>query len=912
MNKIIFFLLCTSCFSQNSRISFILNSQKADKDITNEVDSILKNVEERGEVYYEEVLLYSNWLSNNKKATKAIALLEKEVISIDRKSEGNLLPIQALIYKLGELYGMSGSYQKAIRTFKNIILQGPHAELHYKVYTGMAICFLYTNDYYKAISYFKQAITRPKNKNHPIDEHTQKVEIVKNAINISKAYNKLGGVDHIEEGRKYLFTAEAISKSIPYSYKRRFGLNMALFSTYNFDETLNIDKGLFYLNKALLLAKKERDSFGMYTAILKKGNLYNTTAYDKALYYHNESIKYASKKDRVKIQYYYGNLAYLYLQKKEFIKSEYYANERVKYLSGKNINQLLHRTNNSVIQNTQDKERLYKFLDYYAQAITANPAYKNDALKSTEIIKTYYLIDVVIDQIQKSCTENKSRLYWREKAASFYSKAIKACYKVNDVNSAFYFLEKNKAQLLLQDVLHNEYKQQLPEHVIVKENELKKAVLNATNSFSSKTNPVLQTEQQQRVFNSKLHYQQYKDSVAQHYPISTVNKNKIKLISLKEVQQKLATNEVFVSYFWYTNKQYVGNEKLEGVFCLIASPSVTNFIEISDIKSVEKLVSAYKNKVSQPFNTIQDREVFNTISYELYKMLFPTKEIRDLLQHKKLLIASDSQLQNIPFEALITNKKTNSYLINSSEVSYVYSMSFLKKNKGVKRNATHNFVGYSPENFSYTALDSLSQTTREIRTVQNSIGGDVYCKEQALKESFLKDSKQYKIIHLATHANASENPWIAFNDSKLEAHELYTYKNEADLVVLSACNTATGELVKGEGVMSLARGFFHSGANTVVSTLWSVNDKSTAGIMKDFYQKLSDGETKSRALHLAKRKYIATSSLSDASPYYWASFILIGDSGEVSLKNNNCYWRIIGILFCFFFGNYIYKRKKLI
>ena len=108
--------------------------------------------------------------------------------------------------------------------------------------------------------------------------------------------------------------------------------------------------------------------------------------------------------------------------------------------------------------------------------------------------------------------------------------------------------------------------------------------------------------------------------------------------------------------------------------------------------------------------------------------------------------------------------------------------------------------------------------------------------------------------------------------------------------MLSACNTAKGELAKGEGVMSLARGFFYSGANTVVSSLWNANDKSTARVMRDFYKNLSHGETKSKALHLAKQNYIKTQLLSDASPYYWASFVLIGDTGTIQLANNNWYW----------------------
>ena len=90
----------------------------------------------------------------------------------------------------------------------------------------------------------------------------------------------------------------------------------------------------------------------------------------------------------------------------------------------------------------------------------------------------------------------------------------------------------------------------------------------------------------------------------------------------------------------------------------------------------------------------------------------------------------------------------------------------------------------------------------------------------------------------------------------LKLHELYTYKNNADLVVLSACNTSLGEVAVGEGVLSLARGFFYSGANSVISSLWNVNDVATTSLMNNFYTNLKDNQTKAEALTNAKRKYL--------------------------------------------------------
>jgi len=155
----------------------------------------------------------------------------------------------------------------------------------------------------------------------------------------------------------------------------------------------------------------------------------------------------------------------------------------------------------------------------------------------------------------------------------------------------------------------------------------------------------------------------------------------------------------------------------------------------------------------------------------------------------------------------------------------------------------------------------------------------------AQKQIFLENASRSEIIHLATHADAGSKPWIAFSNEKLAIGELYTFKNEADLVVLSACNTTIGDIVEGEGVLSLARGFFYKGSNSVISTLWNINDKSAIEITDYFYSNISDGMTKSRALRQAKMKYLSEQSLPDISPYYWASYILIGDSNKVPSFN---------------------------
>ncbi len=115
------------------------------------------------------------------------------------------------------------------------------------------------------------------------------------------------------------------------------------------------------------------------------------------------------------------------------------------------------------------------------------------------------------------------------------------------------------------------------------------------------------------------------------------------------------------------------------------------------------------------------------------------------------------------------------------------------------------------------------------------------------------------------------------------------------MVVLSACNTSNGALKRGEGVMSLARGFFYSGAKSVVSTLWPVTDEASTDILIGFYKNLDRGDSKSRALQKAKLDYLrSTEEVELKHPYYWAGFIVVGDNAPM-VTISYWYWVLLAM-----------------
>ncbi len=152
-----------------------------------------------------------------------------------------------------------------------------------------------------------------------------------------------------------------------------------------------------------------------------------------------------------------------------------------------------------------------------------------------------------------------------------------------------------------------------------------------------------------------------------------------------------------------------------------------------------------------------------------------------------------------------------------------------------------------------------------------------------------RELSQYRILHFATHGMLnSERPELSGlvfslidrqgkpQDGFLRLYEIYNLQLNADLIVLSACETGLGKEIKGEGLIGLTRGFMYSGAPRVVASLWNVDDLATAELMKLFYQGiLKDGLPAGAALRAAQLELSRQKRW--ASPYFWAGFVLHGE-----------------------------------
>jgi CHAT domain-containing protein/tetratricopeptide (TPR) repeat protein len=293
---------------------------------------------------------------------------------------------------------------------------------------------------------------------------------------------------------------------------------------------------------------------------------------------------------------------------------------------------------------------------------------------------------------------------------------------------------------------------------------------------------------------------------------------------------------------------------------------------------------------------------------------------RLLAGRTELIVAADGILNYLPFAALVRSQDPAPatidpaqlpYLVRSYAIGYVPSASVL----GVLRRqrtavaSAKMFLAYADPNVRGLAqIDERGQTAelRRFAPLANSRaevkriarlyppdGVDVRVGESASEQDVKNRSlEHYRTIQFAVHGLLNEdNPQYSGlaltrpsnraseDDGLLQVYEIFNLKLNADLVVLSACQTGLGKNVKGEGLVGLTQAFFYAGARSVAASLWNVDDRSTADLMVQFHRHLRSGNLEqAQALRRAQLDLIERTPF--AHPYYWAPFVLIGDSSR--------------------------------
>jgi len=352
----------------------------------------------------------------------------------------------------------------------------------------------------------------------------------------------------------------------------------------------------------------------------------------------------------------------------------------------------------------------------------------------------------------------------------------------------------------------------------------------------------------------------------------------------------------------------------ENVYAFTVSKNTTQLYLIGDKINVSNRLKPLIQLLSKSSNND-----FKSQGQEAYKLLLPP-QVLDTKNEQELIFILDDILHYLPLEILVD--ANGKYLIEKHAISYAPSLLLWNEQLQVKKSKNNKLGVFSPIYKTKTTnnpkRDEGSQllgANREAEEIAKLFNSDIF---SGNKQEFIKNAKAYNILHLAMHSainnTDSEFSHLAFptgqEDNKLFISELYNMSLNADLAVLSACNTAVGNLEKGEGLINVSRAFTYAGVPSTVTSLWKVPDKETSQIMISFYEYLKKGKSKNTALQLAKLDYLSsTDDVVLKHPYYWAGFILSGDISSIMSPTPYGKYALWGSL-VLILGAYFFRKKR--
>lgn len=351
-------------------------------------------------------------------------------------------------------------------------------------------------------------------------------------------------------------------------------------------------------------------------------------------------------------------------------------------------------------------------------------------------------------------------------------------------------------------------------------------------------------------------------------------------------------------------------------FAWVVTEKGLHTFELADQKTIEQAARQVLERLTSP---TPDAELQPAIAELSRLVLGPLSTSIDT---SRLIVIGDGALQYVPFQLLKKSPEATEPLIATTEIVQAPSASILallRKEKSNRQRGTRALVAFGDAVFSrnyapagsrarsedasgsgetrseevskLNKLPRLFNAKRELYEIGELAGTDAafFTEFNATRENLLStDLTQFRVLHLVTHgvfdANRPESSGLVLSlidtqakpvDGFVGLHDIFKLR-APDLVVLSACYTALGQQQDGEGLIGMMRGFMHAGASGVVASLWQVDDRATAELMKHFYENMLQGRMgPAAALRDAQNKIRSQSEWS--SPYYWAGFSYQGD-----------------------------------
>ena len=894
--------------------------------------------------------------------------LFNEVLRVRIEKYGqNSIKVASVLNNLGVIESQLGLYNNAIAYYERALPIYEAAESNElrslaSVHQNLAICFSSMGDIEKAISYYEKA-ERTFQKLESADKELYEILL----MNMSDFYRENNNIIEAERFNQKSFEINPGSKHAFKKWSAK-GMICAAKKDYpgciaNLNKAIEIgerdlggsfvQKGYIYFNLGFVYLELEDFDHSLANYLTAKsmiekrigtrGDIYSWCLKDIGLVY-------LKKKERE------NNLESFVAQRKKNIEVslDYFQKAIIAITPGFNSNDIF---SNPIPENSIDKIRLLDALKNKAEALyllaqledKMNP---NDYLKQMETsLSTFDLAIKTIHLIRNSFQNQASQLYLSENEHPVYSEALEVAVhlyeKTNNkvyFEKGFEFSERSRSanfQSMLRELQAKEFSG-LPDSLITKEAEFKGEISAYEDFiFKEKGSPAPDEKKinlwKDKIFTLTKNYQEMIKLVEQEYPHYYQYKYADPIVSVQTVQQSLGGREAFIEYFIKEDNNKIPNELY------------TFVLTDHEYKIIRKPINkAFNDTIDQFLKFIKNGVVLSTrkadyISFTkngsyLYKQLI--EPVTANMQNFRLVIVPDDKLSYIPFDAFLSKEADTTrmdfssldYLVHHHAISYTYSATLLYYYFQNDLRFSNKIAAFAPDyNNSPTSKDDeteqflpLPGAEIEVAGITGIISGDSYYGSKATKSSFKANAEKYDILHLAMHTILNDtlplyskmvfSPGISGNEDRtLNTYEIYNLKLRSGMVVLSGCNTGSGKLQKGEGVMSLARAFLYAGCPSIIMTLWNVEDASSSSMMIDFYSNIKNGYSKDEALRRAKVRYISQADPMKSHPYYWLGYVSIGKQTPL-FKSKAGYFAglIIFVFLAIVLEKWYFKRKKRI
>ncbi|OJJ18638.1 hypothetical protein BKI52_23810 [marine bacterium AO1-C] len=805
----------------------------------------------------------------------------KEVIRLARMNKDKELEINTnaklgAIYLDQSLFTESLAYaEKSVRLVQSM----PHASdfIQGQVYFSLGYFYTEINEFKLSNQYLKKALTFWTK---PSLASTQAVRIISTYQMVSDNYLSL---QQPEEARNYYDLSLRKTKNNLNDGLRYGSLARLLTLENNLPEAIEVlKKGLVSLKK--LYGKENTASVELYRLL---GNAYTGAGnFELALRAFQQALVLAN-----------SQFSSLDIRQNPRFKGSIHQIQQIKALHEKGNTFLTWYLKTQELKHLKDARKVFKLT---LEQIKEWKHSEEDEYNLTSFIK------------------NSAKIFTR--SINVLSLLYEATQDPKYLTEAFDVMEQSKAYILLRSLQQTNQSRQDTTNSL--EKNLKEGLKTihlalAAEQGKKKSNPALINRYKDDIFNLKTRQDSLRNALKKHAPEYYKTRYQFQIASAQNIQtQVLKPQEALIEYV-------LNNDQL---FVFTVTFQKLSLKKIALPKSFRNKIIAFRKSI-----TAKDFTRYTQLAQELYQILVADLPIP--VSTQKLRIIPSDILYYLPWETLLTDKVSSTakgyrdlpYLLKKYVISYDYSATLmLSKTQQKTLFGKANLLAFSPsfnpqsafnnQEITRDQLSPLKGANAEVIALNKLYAGQFFLGQDATEQSFRKYLKNGSVIHLATHAIVDdERPAYSrllfslssqdtLNDGSLHAYELYNLKLNAELVTLSACNTGFGKIQSGEGVMSLGRAFAYAGSPNVLMSLWSVPDQSTSQIMITFYENLANGMPKDFALQKAKLAYIESADNITTNPFYWSSFVLIGDPKPLSLQpvlpfyQKSLLWWLIGML----------------